>query len=57
MPRIKVPPSGPKTAVSRVQSVIPRGRTQTSEHAIPSSVYDYDAHDADVFKKPDTFKQ
>ncbi|KAF0301331.1 GATOR complex protein DEPDC5 [Amphibalanus amphitrite] len=57
VPRIKVPPGAPKTAVSRVQSVIPRGRPPTSEHAIPSSVYDYDAHDAEVFKKPDTFKQ
>ncbi|XP_037068810.1 LOW QUALITY PROTEIN: GATOR complex protein Iml1-like [Pollicipes pollicipes] len=59
VPRIKVPPSAPKAPVARVQSVLPRGRPPPSEHAIPSSVYDYDAHDADVFRMPAnaTYKQ
>ncbi|XP_042884438.1 GATOR complex protein Iml1-like isoform X5 [Penaeus japonicus] len=50
VPRIKLPPERPKTAKKEKMDVFNKQHIQHT--ALPNSIFDYDAYDAQVFKLP-----
>lgn len=50
VPRIKLPPERPRTAKKEKMDIFNKQHIQHT--ALPNSIFDYDAYDAQVFKLP-----